>query len=86
MSAHKDLIATFQEQLNLATEAGDTDRAAALRERLEALQQGAPSYLRPQQPGAMGLGTSDEIPRRTASWKPPNRPDPMTANTARRRG
>lgn len=85
MAAHRDLLDTFEDQLNRALDAGDTERAEALRERLEALQSGGGSYLRPQQPGAMGLGTSDEVPRRPAGWKPPKKPDPMTSGSSRRR-
>lgn len=85
MAPHKDLIATFQEQLDRALDAGDTERAQALRQRLDELERGGVSYLRPQQPGAMGLGTSDEVPRRPAGWKPPKKPDPMTSGTSRRR-
>ncbi|MDO9334823.1 MAG: excinuclease ABC subunit B [Caulobacteraceae bacterium] len=85
MAPRTDLIATFRDQLDRALETGDTDRAAALRERLEALEGGATSYLRPQRPGAMGLGTSDEVPRRPVGWKPPKKPDPMTTGTSRRR-
>lgn len=86
MSARPDLIATFQEQLARALAAGDSARADALRVRLAELESGQASYLRPQQPGAMGLGTSDEVPRRPAGWKPPKRPDPMTSGHSRRRG
>ncbi|MDB5471929.1 MAG: excinuclease subunit [Caulobacter sp.] len=85
MAAHRDLLETFQDQLDRALEAGDTDRAEALRERLEALRNGETSYLRSQRPGAMGLGTSDEVPRRPAGWKPPKKPDPMTTGASRRR-
>lgn len=86
MAANPDLIATFQEQLARALAAGDSARADALRARLAELENGQASYLRPQQPGAMGLGTSDEVPRRPAGWKPPKRPDPMTSGHSRRRG
>ncbi|WGM40082.1 excinuclease ABC subunit B [Caulobacter sp. NIBR1757] len=86
MPTRLDLIATFQEQLGRALQAGDNERAAALQSRLTELESGQASYLRPQQPGAMGLGTSDEVPRRPAGWKPPKRPDPMTSGHSRRRG
>lgn len=85
MAAQRDLLDTLQDQLDRAVQAGDTERADALRQRLEDLRNGATSYLRPQRPGAMGLGTSDEVPRRPAGWKPPKRPDPMTTGASRRR-
>ena len=85
MAARRDLIATFQEQLDRAEAAGDGDRAEALRLRLAELEAGADTYLTAQRPGAMGLGTSDEVPRRPAGWKPPKRPDPMTTGNSRRR-
>lgn len=85
MTVHRDLIDTFRDQIDRALEAGDTDRAEALAQRLEALQSGETSYLRPQRPGAMGLGTSDEVPRRPPGWTPPKKPNPMTAGASRRR-
>lgn len=85
MAARRDLIATFQDQLDRAEEAGDTERAEALRQRLAELEAGAATYLTAQSPGAMGLGTSDEVPRRPPGWKPPKRPDPMTSGNSRRR-
>ena len=45
------------------------------------------SRLERQQPGAMGLGTSDQKVTPPPGWKPPVRPDPMTSGhaTPRRR-
>ena len=45
------------------------------------------SRLERQQPGAMGLGTSDQRMVPPPGWKPPARPDPMTSGhtTPRRR-
>jgi hypothetical protein len=86
MAISRDLLDTFQAQIDRALEAGDRARAEALRHRLQTLQEGGETtYLRPQRPGAMGLGTSDEVPRRPAGWKPPKRPDPMTTGSSRRR-
>ena len=39
----------------------------------------AASRLRRQQPGAMGIGTSDQKMKPPPGWKPPRRPDPMTS-------
>lgn len=85
MTVSRELLETFQAQIERALAAGDTGRAQALARRLEALRNGEGSYLRPQQPGAMGLGTNDEVPRRPPGWTPPRRPDPMTAGTSRKR-
>ena len=41
--------------------------------------------LKRQQPGAMGLGTSQQKVSPPAGWKPPARPDPMTRGRSRRR-
>ncbi len=44
------------------------------------------SKLRRQEPGKMGLGTSDQKMKPPPGWTPPKRPDPMTTNTKPRRG
>ena len=38
-----------------------------------------------QQPGAMGLGTSQQKLTPPPGWTPPRRPDPMTKGRSRRR-
>ena len=38
-----------------------------------------------QQPGAMGLGTSQQKVSPPPGWKPPPKPDPMTKGRSRRR-
>jgi hypothetical protein len=83
MPADDDLIRALTEEISRAQDRGDTERALALQERLASLKAGTGSRLRRQEPGAMGLGSSQEVPRRPAGWKPPKRPDPMT--TGRRR-
>ena len=40
--------------------------------------------LKRQQPGAMGLGTSQQKVTPPPGWKPPRRPDPMTRGRSRR--
>jgi hypothetical protein len=79
MTTQPDLVATLQAEVDRAVERGEDERAEQLRTRLRELEGGQTSYLRPQRPGAMGLGTSDEVPRRPAGWKPPKKPDPMTS-------
>ena len=39
------------------------------------------SRLSRQQPGRMGLGTSEQVVERPPGWTPPARPDPMTTTT-----
>ncbi|WP_156841975.1 UvrB/UvrC motif-containing protein [Novosphingobium aquimarinum] len=39
-----------------------------------------------QQPGAMGLGTSQQTIRPPAGWVRPKKPDPLTAHRSRRPG
>ncbi len=71
--------------------AEDYEMAATLRDRIEALGPQVstdlpPSKLRRQEPGKMGLGTSDQKFKPPPGWKPPKRPDLMTTNTKPRRG
>lgn len=44
------------------------------------------SKLRRQEPGRMGLGTSEQEVRPPEGWKPPPKPDLMTSNVKGRRG
>lgn len=80
------------ENLRLRMEAAaadmDFEEASRLRDQISLLRgqpDAAPladldtSRLRRQQPGAMGLGTSDQTFSAPAGWKPPPRPDPMTS-------
>ncbi|EJL31853.1 UvrB/UvrC motif-containing protein [Novosphingobium sp. AP12] len=77
-----------------AAEQGDFERAALLRDRISLLRgvpDGAstgdfdPSGLVRQQPGAMGLGTSQQHVTPPAGWTPPKKPDPMTSGRRRTR-
>ncbi len=74
----------LQAQMTAAAEAGDFERAAALRDRLRVLAQ--TSKLRRQEPGAMGLGTDQQVMAPPKNWARPRRPDPMTSTTKPRRG
>jgi hypothetical protein len=82
------------EQLRLdmeaASQAGDFEEAARLRDRLSLLRDqpdAAPSIdidtsrLKRQEPGKMGLGTSDQVMKPPPGWKPPPRPDNLTTNS-----
>ena len=84
------------EALRLEMEAAaavlDFERARALRDRIALLRGGGDDVevdttdLTRQQPGAMGLGTSQQRVVPPEGWVKPEKPDPMTRNTGRRRG
>jgi hypothetical protein len=81
-----DDLAVLKQFLADAVLAEDYEMAATLRDRIAALEPKTPSKLRRQEPGKMGLGTSDQKFRPPEGWKPPKRPDMMTTNTKPRRG
>lgn len=87
-------IEDLQRAMDAAAAALDFEAARRLRDRIALIRGGADrdtadhadtSGLARQQPGAMGLGTSQSRPERPAGWIPPRKPDPMTASTNRRR-
>jgi hypothetical protein len=89
-----ETIADLQRLMEEAAEAMDFERARMLRDRINLQRGGATreeaaqaetAGLQRQQPGAMGLGTSQQRVTPPAGWKPPPKPDPMTRSTGRRR-
>ncbi len=72
-----ELAARLRDQLSLLRGADGGDAAPDLT---------ATTQLRRQQPGAMGIGTSDQKMKPPPGWKPPKRPDPMTAGHKGRKG
>ena len=86
------------EQLRLRMEAAaaamDFEEASRLRDRISLLRgadEDAPAEidttgLERQQPGRMGLGTSQQRVTPPRGWKPPKKPDPMTRGRSRRSG
>ena len=83
------------EEMNAAAAALDFETARALRDRIALLKGGADrdeaeaadtAGLERQQPGAMGLGTSQQRVTPPQGWTPPPRPDPMTSGRSRRKG
>ena len=89
-----DQIEQVQQRMEAAAEALDFEEARRLRDQLSLLRGGASaadaaaadtSGLIRQQPGAMGLGTSQARPTPPPGWRPPRKPDPMTSATGRRR-
>lgn len=81
--------------MEAAAAALDFEEAARLRNQLTLLRGGASlpdvesadtSGLERQEPGQMGLGTSQQRVEPPAGWKPPQKPDPMTKGRSKRRG
>ncbi|MBZ6382483.1 UvrB/UvrC motif-containing protein [Sphingomonas sanguinis] len=85
-------IEDLRRQMEAAAERLDFEEAKRLRDRINLLRGGAAdahvdtSGLTRQQPGTMGLGTSQSRPERPEGWVPPKKPDPMTKGRGRRQG
>lgn len=91
----KDEIGDLQRRMEEAAAALDFEEAKRLRDRIALIRGGASreeaaradtSGLVRQQPGRMGLGTSQQRVTPPAGWAPPPKPDPMTRGRSRRRG
>lgn len=86
MSADLDAL---HREMAAAAAALDFDSARQLRDRIALLRGGAEdvavdtSGLTRQQPGAMGLGTSQQRVTPPPGWVKPKKPDPMTRNRKR---
>ena len=72
----------------------DFEEASRLRDQISllrgqgddaAVEEIDPTGLERQQPGRMGLGTSQQRVTPPAGWKPPRKPDPMTRGRSRGR-
>ncbi|WP_404712422.1 UvrB/UvrC motif-containing protein [Sphingomonas sp. MMS24-J13] len=88
-----ETIETLREKMEAAARALDFEEARRLRDRINLMRGGAtpeeaaeadPAGLVRQQPGAMGLGTSQQRMTPPPGWQPPPKPDPMTAGRNRR--
>jgi hypothetical protein len=88
-----ETIETLREKMEAAARALDFEEAKRLRDRITLMRGGAsaeeadradPSGLVRQQPGAMGLGTSQQRMTPPPGWQKPTKPDPMTAGRNRR--
>ncbi len=95
LSSMTDDIDDLRRQMEAAAAALDFEEAKRLRDRINLVRGGASaadaggadtSGLERQAPGAMGLGTSQQRVMPPAGWKPPRKPDPMTARQSRPRG
>jgi len=84
LAAIERKIAELSAEMARAAEAEDFERAAALRNEIEALKGGG--LVRQPPPGEMGLGTHVPVAAPPKGWKPPKKPDPMTSNVRTRRG
>ena len=80
--------------MEAAASALDFEEARRLRDRISLLRGGAEADdaavadtagLVRQQPGAMGLGSSQQRMTPPAGWTPPRKPDPMTRGRSRKR-
>ena len=84
LAAIERKIAELTAEMTRAAAAEDFERAAALRNEIEALKGGG--LVRQPPPGEMGLGTHVPVAAPPKGWKPPKKPDPMTLNVRTRRG
>lgn len=73
------MIAQLEARMAAAVAAEDFETATALRDAIARLRSGE-SNLREQQPGRMGLGTSQEDYVRDPARRLPKKPDPLTRN------
>ena len=80
--------------MEAAAAALDFEQAKRCRDKISMLRGGGTaavaeeadfSGLTRQQPGAMGLGTSQQKLTPPPGWQPPPKPDPMTADRSKKR-
>jgi hypothetical protein len=87
----EDAIAALEQAMAKAAADCDFEAAGALRDRIHTLRNGGMPIsadlagIKRQQPGAMGLGTSQQRAEPPPGWSPPKKPDPMTRGTSKRR-
>jgi len=82
-----DDLEVLERRMAEAVAAEDFEAAAKLRDRIAALKaDSAGALFHRQVPGRMGLGTDQQVMAPPKGWKPPKKPDPMTANTKPRGG
>jgi hypothetical protein len=89
-----DDLGKLEARMAKAAAALDYEEARRLRDLIALVRGGASlaeaeaadtAGLKRQQPGAMGLSTSQQKVSPPSGWKPPPRPDPMTSGRSRRR-
>ena len=90
-----DTIEALRLRMEAAAEAMDFEEARRLRDRIALLRGGADvgaaaaadtAGIDRQQPGRMGLGSSQQRVTPPPGWTRPAKPDPMTSGHGRRRG
>jgi hypothetical protein len=88
-----ETIETLQRKMEDAVLALDFEEAKRCRDMISMMRGGATlaeaeradlTGLDRQQPGAMGLGTSQQRMTPPAGWRPPPKPDPMTSGRSLR--
>ena len=85
-------IAELTRQMAAAAEAEDFELASRLRDEIARLKGQAPkaegeaAQVRQPPPGQMGLGTHIPVVAPPKGWRPPKKPDPMTAGKPGGRG
>ncbi len=88
-----DTVEDLQRKMEAAANALDYEEARRLRDHINLIRGGADATaaaradttgLDRQRPGAMGLGTSRQRPVPPLGWKPPPKPDLMTAGRKRK--
>ena len=88
-----ETIESLLRQMVVAARALDFEEAKRCRDKINLMRGGATaikaeqadtSGLVRQQPGAMGLGTSQQRIIPSSGWKPPRKPDPMTSGPSSR--
>lgn len=89
-----DTLKELREKMEAAALALDFEEAKRLRDKISLIRGGATasavedadvSGLTRQQPGAMGLGTSQQRITPPPGWRAPAKPDPMTKGSKRSR-
>ncbi len=83
-----ETIPELQRKMDAAALALDFEEAKRCRDKISLMRGGATASeaenadllgVERQQPGAMGLGTSQQRVTPPQGWKPPPKPDPMTS-------
>ncbi len=89
-----DTIEALEERMEAAVRSLDFEEAKRCRDKIALMRGGATaseaeqadtSGLLRQQPGAMGLGTSQQRITPPPGWKPPPKPDLMTSGSKRKK-